>query len=407
MKRDILLAAAARVQSANRIEVFKSAGVDLIIGRREGFRIYDIDGRPYWDCHLNGGTYSFGHRHPLLVDILIEALGTLDIGNHHFVSPHRVALAEALAEATPGDLVSTVFASSGSEANDVAIRSARWATGRRKILAFDKAYHGRTGLSGAAGDDSSVAYFLSDMPDDFVKIPFNDFQALERAFADHELAAALVEIIPATYGFPVPAEGYLQRIKQLCSQHDIPFIADEVQTGLGRTGYLWGCEAFDVVPDILVTGKAFSGGLYPIAACVLGERYGAWLAENGWGHVSTFGGAEPGCVVARHVLKLAQSPETVARAAQLAQLFANAFRDLQARYSYFKGVRQTGLVIGLEFDAPDGGLRMMAALYKVGVWAIFASYDHSVIQFKPGLLLSDADAHDILDRFESALRSVA
>ena len=245
------------------------------------------------------------------------------------------------------------------------------------------------------------------MPDDFVKIPFNDFDALERAFVDHELAGALIEIIPATYGFPVPAEGYLPRIKQLCVEHNIPFIADEVQTGLGRTGRLWGCEAFGVAPDILVTGKAFSGGLYPIAACVLGERYGAWLKENGWGHVSTFGGAEPGCVVAQQVLKLAQAPATIDRASQLSGLFANAFKDLQARYPYFKSVRQTGLVMGLEFDAPDGGIKMMAALYKAGVWAIFANYDHRVTQFKPGLLLSDADAHDILDRLETALKTVA
>jgi putrescine aminotransferase len=407
MDRTSLLTKAARFQSSNRIEVFKTSGIDLIIGRREGFKVYDIDGRAYWDCHLNGGTYSFGHRHPLLVDALTTALGTLDVGNHHFVSPHRVALAEALAEATPGDLVSTVFTSGGSEAVDVAIRSARWATRKRKILAFDRAYHGRTGLSGAAGDDAAAAYFLSDMPVDFVKVAYNDFDALERAFVEHDLAAALVEIIPATYGFPTPANGYLPRIKELCVTHGIPFIADEVQTGLGRTGRLWGCEAFGVEPDMLVTGKSLSGGLYPIAGCVLGERYAAWLAENGWGHVSTFGGAEPGCVVALEVLKLARSKQVVERTAALTTLFADAFRALQNRYPYFKSVRQTGLVMGLEFDAPDGGARMMAALYKVGVWAIVANYDYSVIQFKPGLLLSDADAHDILGRFETALRNVA
>jgi putrescine aminotransferase len=407
MERISLLAKAARFQSSNRIDVFKASGIDLIIGRREGFKVYDIEGKPYWDCHLNGGTYSFGHRHPLFVDALIEALSTLDVGNHHFVSPHRVALAEALADATPGDLVSTVFTSGGSEAVDVAIRSARWATRRRKILAFDRAYHGRTGLSGAAGDDSAASYFLSDMPDDFVKVAYNDFDALERAFTEHDLAAALVEIIPATYGFPVPADGYLPRIKELCVAHNIPFIADEVQTGLGRTGHLWGCEAFGVVPDMLVTGKSLSGGLYPIAGCVLGERYAAWLAENGWGHVSTFGGAEPGCVVALEVLKLAQSKEVIDRTAALSALFSNAFRSLQTRYPYFKGVRQTGLVMGLEFDAPDGGARMMAALYNAGVWAIVANYDYSVIQFKPGLLLSDIDAHEILERFETALRTVA
>jgi putrescine aminotransferase len=404
MDRSSLLAKAARHQSANRINTFKASGIDLIIGEREGFKVYDIDGTPYWDCHLNGGTYSFGHRHPVLVETLIRALATLDIGNHHFVSPHRVALAEALSAATPGNLVATVYASGGGEAVDVAIRSARYATGRRKILAFDRAYHGRTGLSGAAGDDTAAAYFLSDMPEDFIKLPFNDIPALERAFTEHEFAGALVEIIPATYGFPTPAPGYLPRLKALCVQHDIPFISDEVQTGLGRTGHLWGCQAFGVVPDMLVTGKSLSGGLYPVAACVLGERYASWLNDNGWGHVSTFGGAEPGCVVGLEVLRLAQSSEVIERTAALTRVFAEGFAALGSRYPYLKGIRQTGLVMGLEFDAPDGGVRMMKALYDAGIWAIVANYDSAVLQFKPGLLLSDADAAEILERFETALK---
>lgn len=403
MDRASLLARAARVQSSNRINVFKASGVDLIIGKREGFKIYDIDGTPYWDCHLNGGTYSFGHRHPLLVDALMTALATLDVGNHHFVSPHRVDLAEALAASTPGDLVSTVYASGGGEAVDIAIRSARRATGKRKILAFDRAYHGRTGLSGAAGDDSAAAYFLSDMPDEFVKLPFNDFAALERVFVDHDLAGALVEIIPATYGFPTPAPGFLPRLKQLCVDHTIPFISDEVQTGLGRTGRLWGCEAFGVEPDMLITGKSLSGGLYPISACVLGARYAAWLADNGWGHVSTFGGAEPGCVVGLEVLKLAQSSDVIERTAALTQIFANGFADLGQRHPFLKGVRQTGLVMGLEFDATTGGAQMMKALYDEGIWAIVANFDNAVLQFKPGLLLTDDDAAEILGRFERAL----
>ena len=118
----------------------------------------------------------------------------------------------------------------------------------------------------------------------------------------------LLETIPATSGFPLPAPGYLRGVKALCERHGALYVADEVQTGLGRTGRMWGVECFDVVPDVLVTGKGLSGGLYPISAAVLSPRAARWLDEDGWGHVSTFGGAELGCRVAQKVLEITTRP---------------------------------------------------------------------------------------------------
>ena len=293
-EKERVLELTRRHVAPHRVDVWDAFGTQLVIGRREGYRLWDLDGRELIDLHLNGGTFNLGHRHPDVVEAMVTAAATLDVGNHHFASLARAELAERLAELTPGELTYTVFASGGSEAIDVAIKTARRATGRRRIVTLAAGYHGRTGLSGAAGEDGGAAYFLSDLPEDFAKVPFADPDAIEAELARGDVAAVLLETVPATYGFPVPPDGYLPAVKALCEEHDALYIADEVQTGLGRTGRLWGVETFGVEPDILVSGKGLSGGMYPIAATVMTPRAAGWLLENGWGHVSTFGGAEIG-----------------------------------------------------------------------------------------------------------------
>jgi acetylornithine/succinyldiaminopimelate/putrescine aminotransferase len=388
-----------------RVETFAQLGIPLVIGRREGYRFWDLDGREFLDLHLNGGTYNLGHRHPALVQALTDALQSLDIGNHHFPSVARAELAAKLAACTPGDLHYTVFASGGGEAVDVAIKSARRFTGRRKIVAMASGYHGHTGLSGCAGDDANARYFGSDQPSDFIKVPFNDLDAMHAALRGHDVAAVVLETIPATYGFPVPADEYLPGVASLCRDYGALYIADEVQTGLGRTGWLWGVEAWGVQADILVTGKGLSGGLYPIAATVLRRDVGAWLKDNAWGHVSTFGGAEPGCVVAARVLDLCSDPATLAHVARMSDYLGAGFEDIRSRLGFIKEIRRKGVVMGLVFDSPAGGLEMMSALYQCGIWAIVAGFDRAALQFKPGLLIDRAYADETLSRFESALQA--
>jgi acetylornithine/succinyldiaminopimelate/putrescine aminotransferase len=387
-----------------RVEAFLGMGIPLVIGRREGYRIWDIDGHELMDFHLNGGTFNVGHRHPAVLRALETALETLDVGNHHFPSPARAELAQKLAACTPGDLHYTVYASGGSEAVDVAIKSARRFTGRRKIVSITSGYHGRTGLSGAAGDDSTARYFSSDYPAEFPKVPFNDLDAMRAALRANDVAAVILETIPATYGFPVPSDDYLPGVASLCREHGALYIADEVQTGLGRTGWLWGVEAWGVAPDILVTGKGLSGGLYPVAAAVLRKDVGSWLTDNGWGHVTTFGGAEPGCVVGSAVLDMCRTPQALAHAADISDYLHAGLSDIRARLGYLKDIRRKGLVMGLVFDAPMGGVQMMSALYEKGIWALFAGYDRSVLQFKPGLFVDRAYCDEALTRFEAALR---
>ncbi|QCY09615.1 aspartate aminotransferase family protein (plasmid) [Pseudomonas sp. MPC6] len=388
-----------------RINTFSQMGIDLVIGRREGYRFWDIDGKEFMDFHLNGGTYNVGHRNPEVLEVLNQALTTLDIGNHHFASPYRTKLAEQLSHLSPGgSLHYSVLTSSGSEANDVAIKSARYATGRRKIVALDTAFHGRTGLSGAAGDPSNSRYFHSDCADDFHTVPFNDLAAMDAALASEDVAAVLMEVIPATAGFTMPTNDYLPGVKALCERYGSLFIADEVQVGLGRCGELWAVQCWGVEPDILVTGKGLSAGLYPIAAAVMSERVGSWLIDNGWGHVSTFGGSEIGCAVASKVLAICSDFATLVQTRSTADYLRTGLADIQQRHPYLKEIRSQGVVMGLKFDSPNGGIHMMKALFDQGLWAIFAGFDPSVLQFKAGLLIDRAFCDEALDKFEAAIR---
>lgn len=391
----------------NRVELWTGAGVPLVIGRREGYRFWDIDGRELQDFHLNGGTYNLGHRHPAMLAALREALDSLDVGNHHFPSEARGRLAERLAQLTPGDLHYAVFTPSGSEANDVAIKSARRATGRRKIVSLEAGFHGNSGLSGAAGDDSAAASFHSAYPDEFVKVPFDDLGAVEKALAGRDVAAVLLEPIPATFGFPVPSDGYLPGVRALCDRHESLLIADEVQTGLGRTGKLWAVDTFGVEPDVLISGKGLGAGLYPIGVAILSRRVGQWLHENGWGYVSTFGGSELGCALGLHALELCAAEETARNVADLTTYLAEGLADIRSRHPFLCDVRQQGLIVGLGFDDPNGGLRMTAALYQVGLWAMFAGFDRRYLQFKTGLLVDRAYLDEAFEKLETALRHVA
>jgi acetylornithine/succinyldiaminopimelate/putrescine aminotransferase len=396
-----VLEQAERYVCPHRVRTFRALGVELVLGRREGYRLWDLDGRELLDFHLNGGVFNLGHRNPELLAVLRQALETLDIGNHHFPSVERAALGERLAGCTPGALRYSVFSSSGGEAVEVALKTARHATGRRRIVSASGAYHGHTGLALAAGDARQARRFLSEgAPGEFVHLPFGDLAALEAALAGREAAALVLETIPATLGFPLPPEGYLARARALCERTGTLYVADEVQTGLGRTGPLWAVERFGVEPDILVTGKGLSGGLYPIAATVLSERVAGWLDEDGWAHVSTFGGAEPGCRVARAVLDVTTRPGLRERVDALSARFAAGLRAVQARHpDWLVEIRQCGLVIGLRFAHPQGGMLMTRALHEAGVWAMFAGFDPSVLQWKPGLLLDDATADEALGRF--------
>src|SRR5579862_1707165 len=399
-----MLAKSKQFWNPDKTQFWQDAGVPLVIDRREGYYIYDVDGKRLIDTHLNGGTYNLGHRNPEVVAAVTAAMQRFDIGNHHFPSLARTALSEVLVSSAPPGITKVMYGSGGSEAIDIALKSARHATKKRGIVSVIKAYHGHTGLAVATGDERFTDLFLTDRPEEFAHVPFNDLDAMEAALRGRDVAAVIMETIPATYGFPLPAPGYLPGVKRLCERYGALYIADEVQTGLMRTGELWAITKQGIAPDILVSGKGISGGMYPISVVLATENASGWLTEDGFGHMSSFGGAELGCVAALKTLEITCRPEVRSMVHYISALFTEGLGRIQAQYpDWFTGIRQDGLVMGLEFGHPQGAKFVMKRLYENGVWAIFSTLDPSVLQYKPGILLTPALCEELLERTEVAI----
>ena len=328
-----MLAKSKQFWNPDKTQFWIDSGVPLVIDRREGYFIYDVEGKRLIDVHLNGGTYNLGHRNPEVVAAVTAAMQRFDIGNHHFPSLARTALAEALVRhgiRTGHALTKVMYGSGGGEAIDIALKSARHATKKRGIVSVAKAYHGHTGLAVATGDERFATLFLSDRPDEFAHVPFNDLGAMEAALRGRDVAAVIMETIPATYGFPLPAPGYLAEVKRLCERYGALYIADEVQTGLMRTGELWAISKHGVEPDILVSGKGISGGMYPVSVVLATETAAGWLTEDGFAHMSTFGGAELGCVAALKTLEITCRPEVRSMVHYIAGMFTDGLSQIQA-----------------------------------------------------------------------------
>ncbi len=392
----------SRHVSSGKAAFFLQTGIPLVFGKREGPYIWDIDGdKRLIDCHCNGGVYNLGHRHPEIISTLVEAASRLDIGNHHFVSMEKAALAEALADVSPGNLECVVFGVSGGEAIDTAIKIARKATGRKGVISAAGGYHGHTGLALAAGDPKFKAPFLSDSSD-FLQVPFNDAAALEAA-VDKNTAAVVLETIPATLGMPMPVEDYYRKVKQCCEKNGTLLIIDEVQAGLGRTGRFWGIEHYGIVPDMIVSAKGLGGGIYPVTATIIRKDLEFVFHDDPFIHVSTTGGADIGCVVARKVIEISAAPSFLENVNQLAGIFAGGMAEIAREFpGLFTGFRQNGLMCGIQTADPGYGPLMSKACYDAGLLCIYAGNDPSVLQFLPPLITEKETAEEILTRLHEA-----
>jgi acetylornithine/succinyldiaminopimelate/putrescine aminotransferase len=403
-KKEITTLFASHV-SSGKAEFFSQAGIDFITGKRERIYIWDLEGRKLINCHCNGGVFNLGHRNPRIIAALQRALEELDIGNHHLVSEARATLAERLAEISPGDLNRVVFGASGGEAIDMAIKLARAHTRRAEVISALGGYHGHTGLALAAGDESFRKPFEPLSPG-FLQVPFGDLESLARVMGNNT-AAVIFETIPATDGISIPPEDYFAGVRQLCDQHAVVMISDEVQTGLGRCGVVWGIDMYGVVPDILVTGKGLSGGIYPITATLYREYLNPFLHENPFIHVSTFGGAEVGCFVALEVLNMLEEPGFLEHVRDMAKLFEGGFADLIEKHpAVLVGARQRGLMMGLKLSNENLGPLMTRIGFDAGLLTIYANNDPSVIQILPPLIIQEEEVALVLGLLDGMLNKL-
>lgn len=392
----------ARHVSSGKAAFFQQADIDFVLGAREGPFVWDMKGeKRLLDCHCNGGVFNLGHRHPAVIAALQEALGTLDIGNHHLISQYRAALAAQLAALTPPEIAYTVFGVSGGEAVDLAIKVARGFTGRQQVISVLGGYHGHTGLALAAGDEKYFQPFGARWPG-FGQVPFGDMAALAAAMTN-QTAAVILETIPATSGMPMPPPGYLPQVRQICDQHGALLILDEVQAGLGRTGKLWAFEHFDVTPDIMIIGKGLSGGIYPITATCFRPELESVFHADPFIHISTYGGAELGCVVALKVLEISADPAFLAHVEEMAAIFAEGFARLQEKHPLLVRLRQKGLMMGIEMAHEFCGPFFTKAAYDHGLLSVYANNDKRIAQLMPPLTISHDLALEVVERADAAL----
>ena len=391
--------------SSGRVDYFSQAGIDFIMGKREGIYTWDIDGTRLINCHSNGGVFNLGHRNPRVIAAVQKALEELDIGNHYFVNEARALLAQRLAAISPGDLNRVVFGVSGGEAIDMAIKIARAHTGKTSVISAIGGYHGHTGLALAAGDEFFRKPFGPLAPG-FRQVPFGDVQALEQAI-DQDTAAVIFETIPATFGIAIPPDDFYQGVRQLCDQNSVVMIIDEVQNGLGRCGTYWGIDSYHVTPDIMVTAKGLSGGIYPISATIYREHLNPFLHENPFIHISTYGGSEVGCYAALEVLNILEEPGFLEHVQEMAALFQDGFKDLKAKHpAVVVGARQKGLMMGLKLSSEQLGPLMTRIGFEAGIFTIFANNDQSVVQILPPLIIQEDEVRMILGILDAMLGKV-
>lgn len=387
--------------------------------RAAGMRLWDHEGREYLDFLAGFGVHNVGHNHPRLVAALHEVLASAAPSMLNIDAPEcQGALAGELGARTHPELCRAFFANSGAEAVEMAIKTARAATGREAILACRGAYHGLTTGALALTDSAALRKPFGPLPGPVERVSFGDAAALREALARLRPAAFFVEPLQGEGGINIPGNDYLGQAAALCRAAGALFIVDEIQTGLGRAGDLFATPFAQCVPDILLLGKALSGGIVPIAVGLV--RSAPW--ERAFGgpercnlNASTFAGGHLACAAARAVLAILRDEALASNAARRGAILLARLRELAARHATIRAVRGRGLLIGIELEPPTGFfMRAVPAWAREGLQAqvlcALLLRDHAIIaqpcslrqnvlRVEPPLIVSD----DEIDRFITAL----
>lgn len=405
------------------VRVLKTIGFDRHYTRADGAYLYDEDDARYLDLLSGFGTFALGRNHPGIRDALREVLDAelpnlvqLDVG------ALAAILAEQLVECMPGDGLDKVFfANSGTETVEAAIKFARFATGRAGILYCEHGFHGLTMGSLALNGEEIFRRGFGPMLPDCHSVPFDDLDALDMALSAHKPAAFIFEPIQGK-GVNVPSDDYLCEAQRLCRKHKTLFVADEVQTGLGRTGKMWAVEHWEVEPDMILSAKALSGGHVPVGAVVCKS----WIFNKVFDrmdravvHGSTFAKNNLAMAAGLATLRALREERLVENAARQGEALLSGLGAMVERYEFVHAVRGKGLMIAIEFGRPKSlKLRTAYALLNRANKGLFcqmiliplfkehrilaqvAGHEMSTIKLLPPLVVDDEDVSWVIDAFE-------
>ena len=423
-RADETLELAARHLDPSLVDVLRILGFDKEYTSAQGSYLYDAAGRAYLDFHTGEGFASLGHNHPDVRDVLQATLAAnLVDGVQLHYSALAGMLAEALSQRLPHRLDAVFFASTGAEAVDSAMKFARAATRRPRLISCDNSFHGVTlGPLSLVGDEFFKEGFGPPLPG-CKRVPFGDLARLEAELRAKDVAAFIVEPIQGRM-VTLPPAGYLQAAQALCRRYGTMFVIDEIQTGLGRTGKWFALEHWALEPDFVLVGKALSGGYMPVAAMVTSREIyqkAVGTLERSYVHQSTFGRNRLSAAAGLATLRIIERDRLVEHAARMSNVLLEGLAELQQRYEMIKEVRGSGLMIGIELRAPSSRVaRLNWRLIHMASEGLFpqliviplhrdhgvitmAAGKNDVIKLLPPLTLSESEARSFLDALDAVL----
>lgn len=389
--------------SADLAKLLRLTGFGAVEVKGEGCWVYDQQGKKYLDFSGGYGVFSLGHRHRKVVAAVKDQLDKLALSSRVFFNPLQAKLAERLAALTPGDLKFSFFSNSGTEAIEAALKAARLATGRAGFVSTLNSFHGKTfgGLS-VSGRATYQEPFQPLLPG-CRTVPFGDLEALESAL-DSTVAGFLIEPVQGEGGIYLASPEYLRKARQLCDQHGILLIADEVQSGLCRTGRWFAVEHAGVTPDIMVLAKALGGGVMPIGATVMTAAVAKAYQGRPLLHTSTFGGNPLACRAALAALEVMEQERLAEKAEQAGQLLLDGLGKLAQEYpDLIAEVRGVGLMVGVEFTADKFGGSVIFEMVKRQVIAVYTLNQPKVVRFEPALNVEAEEIESVLSAFKESL----
>lgn len=377
--------------------------LDVVIRSAKGVWVEDVDGRKYLDCLAAYSAVNQGHCHPQIIQALVDQASRVTLTSRAFRNDQLGPFMHELCEMTGFEMALPM--NSGAEAVETALKLARkWAytvkgvpRHQAEIVTVAGNFHGRTITIISFSTEPSYKNDFGPFTPGFVSIPYGDADAFEAAITPNT-AAISVEPIQGEAGVIIPPAGYLKRLRDICDRHNVLLIADEIQTGLGRTGKLFACDHEDIRPDIAVIGKALSGGVYPVSA-VLSSKAILGLFKPGE-HGSTFGGNPLACAVGRAALRVISDEGLIENSAALGEYFLEQLVEIPS--PHVKEVRGRGLFIGVELKPEAGGARRFCEALKDRGILCKETHDN-VIRFAPPLVIQKHDIDGALPAIRDVL----
>ncbi len=379
-------------------------------GRGATFK--DVLGREYIDCLGGFGLFNLGWAHPKVVGAVQAQLQKSPLPTQELLDPLRGMLAHLLAEITPGDIQYSFFVGSGTEAVEGAMKLAKLYTRKSGFIAAVRAFHGKT--TGSLSLTGKAIFRRPALPlhNNVFHVPYGDADAVEQQLriareVGNDIAAVVMEPVQGEAGAIVPPDDFWPRLRHICDEYEVLLIADEVQTGMGRTGKLWGVEHWNIIPDIITSAKALGGGVMPIGAFMSTPKIWSVFNSNPFIHTSTTGGNPLACAAAIAAINVSLEEDVAGQAAKQGEYFIKQLQGIAERNrDFYTGITGKGLLIGMHFVNDDVGYAIASGLFKRGVLISGTLNNSRVIRVEPPLIISREEVDTVLNRLEDTLVSL-